>query len=340
MTIPDSASPSVGATAHALWYVAPQRAEIRVAPLPARGPDAVRVETEWSAVSRGTERLVFNGLADPQHGLRMRAPLQEGDFPFPVKYGYCSVGRVTDGPADLAGRMVFCLAPHQDVFNAPVAAVIPLPPDLPPRRATLAANMETALNALWDSGAGAGDRVVVVGAGLVGLLVAALAAQLPGARVTAIDPDGSRGAVAEALGFAFAPDASRLRDADVVIHASATAAGLEAAIACCGTEARLVELSWYGDAKVSVGLGGAFHARRLSIVSSQVGAIPPARRPRWDFRRRLATALELLRDDRLDALITQDVAFADLPRELGRILAPGAPGIVTVIRYDGAGIGG
>lgn len=337
MTIPDDASPSRGGTASALWYVAPRRAEIRTAPLPPCGPDAVRIETAWGAVSRGTERLVFNGLADPQHGLRMRAPLQEGDFPFPVKYGYCSVGRVAEGPPDLMGRTVFCLAPHQDVFIAPASAVIPLPPDLPPRRATLAANMETALNALWDSGAGAGDRVVVVGAGLVGLLVATLAARLPGARVTAVDPDPARGEVAQALGFAFAPDASGLADADVVIHASATAAGLETAIACCGTEARLVELSWYGDAKVSVGLGGAFHARRLSIVSSQVGAIPPARRPRWDFRRRLATALDLLRDDRLDALITQEVAFADLPRALEGILAPGAPGIVTVIRYDGAG---
>lgn len=317
----------------ALWYVAPAEAEIRTAPLPARGPEDLLVATRWGAVSRGTERLVFAGLNDAVHRDTMRAPLQEGDFPFPVKYGYCAVGRVEEGPPDLMGRDVFALHPHQDRFVVPAALATPVPDGVPARRATLAANMETALNALWDSGAGAGDRIVVVGAGLVGLLVAVLAARLPGAAVTAIDPDPARAGIAAALGARWLAAPDGRADADVVFHTSATAAGLEAAIACCGREARLVEMSWYGDRKVGVGLGGAFHSRRIALVSSQVGALPAARLPRWDFARRRAMALALLADERLDALITDEVAFDDLPARLGRILGEGAPGIATVIRY-------
>lgn len=322
------------ALARALWYEAPGRAAIRAAPLPAAEPGMVRVRTLFSALSRGTERLVLGGLRDETHRARMRAPLQEGDFPFPVKYGYCAVGRVEEGPPELVGRIVFALAPHQDLLQIEAAAATPVPATVPARRAVLAANMETALNALWDSGASAGDRITVIGAGLVGLLVARLAARLPGATVSVVDPDPSRRDVAEAFGARFAPDPDpQAREADVVLHASASAAGLAAALDCCGTEARLVELSWYGDAPVTVPLGGAFHARRLKLVASQVGALPPDRRPRWDHARRLATALALLDDPRLDALITGEVAFDDLPAALPRLLAPGAAGIATVVRY-------
>ncbi|MFG1361282.1 zinc-dependent alcohol dehydrogenase [Xanthobacter pseudotagetidis] len=317
----------------ALWYVAPGAAEIRAAPLPPLGPGDLVVVTRWSAVSRGTERLVFAGLNDDAHRAAMRAPFQEGDFPFPVKYGYCAVGRVEQGPPGLVGRDVFVLHPHQDRFRVPAAQATPVPEAVPIRRATLAANMETALNALWDSGASAGDRIVVVGAGLVGLLVAFLAARLPGTQVSAIDPDPSRAGIAAALGARWQAEPDGRADADVVFHTSATAAGLEAAIGCCGQEARLVEMSWYGDRKVSAGLGGAFHSRRIALLSSQVGSLPAARRPRWDFARRRAMALALLADDRLDALITDEVAFDDLPARLGRILGAGTPGIATVIRY-------
>ena len=333
MTATDAAECRSRDQTRALWYVAPGLAEIRAAPLPARGPGDLLVATRWSALSRGTERLVFSGLNDPEHRATMRAPLQEGDFPFPVKYGYCAVGQVEDGPADLVGRHVFVLHPHQDHFLVPAAQASLVPDGVPARRATLAANMETALNGLWDSGAGAGDRIVIVGAGLVGLLVAALAARLPGAQVTAIDPDPSRAAILAALGARWASDGAGIADADVVFHASASGAGLRAALACCGPEARLVEMSWYGDRPVTLGLGGAFHSRRIALVSSQVGSLPPARRPRWDFARRRATALALLADDRLDALVTEELAFDDLPAALGRILAEGAPGIATVIRY-------
>lgn len=318
-------------TARALWYTAPGTCALISEPLAPVPPGSALVRTLWSAVSRGTERLVLDGLNDPIHASRMRAPMQEGDFPFPVKYGYCAVGRVEEGPEGLVGCTVFALAPHQDLFIAPVEALLPVPDGIPPRRAALAANMETALNAVWDAGAGPGDRIVVVGAGLVGLLVAFLCAGLPGTEVRVIDPAPRPAA---ALGFRQAADGDAIADADIVFHTSGTPQGLATALACCGEEARLVEMSWYGDRLVEAPLGGVFHHRRLQILSSQVGAVSPSRRPRWDHRRRLAKALSLTADPRLDVLFTNEVAFAELPGRLPDILAPFAEGVSTLVRYD------
>lgn len=320
--------------ARALWYVARGRAELRPAPLPPLEAGEARVRTLWSGVSRGTERLVFEGRVSAFETERMRAPLQEGDFPFPVKYGYCAVGVVEDGPEALQGRTVFALHPHQDRFVAPADGLVLLPETLPSRRAVLAANMETALNAVWDSGAGPGDRVVVVGAGVVGLLVGALAALLPGAEVTLVDIEFSRKSLAKTLGCAFRKPLDAPEEADVVFHASATAPGLACALACAGTEATIVEMSWYGDQFVAAPLGLDFHSRRLKLISSQVGQVAASRRPRWSHRRRLEKALSLLADERLDALITDEVAFNALPAALPRLLAPGAPGLATIVRYD------
>jgi NADPH:quinone reductase-like Zn-dependent oxidoreductase len=326
--------PASALDARALWYAAPGRAEIhpvRLSPPPA-GHAPVR--TLWSAISRGTERLVLAGRVPASETVRMRAPMQEGDFPFPVKYGYCAVGLVEAGPADLKGRLVYALHPHQTAFVAPLSLLTPLPEGLDPRRAAIAANMETALNAVWDSGAGPGDRIAIVGAGLVGLLVAYLCARLPGADVCVIDIDGSRGDITRSFGARFlqAPDAA-IADADVVFHASASAAGLATAIGLGGLEARIVELSWYGEGETAVPLGGAFHSRRLQLVSSQVGQVSPSRRPRWDYGRRMRKALELLGDDRLDALITHEFSFDDLPQHLPAFLGKGAAGLAAVVKY-------
>ena len=331
-----------GEQAIALWYAEAGVVDLRPAKAEA-GPGQALVRMLWSGLSRGTERLVFTGRVPASEHERMRAPLQEGSFPFPVKYGYCAVGLVeaaAEAP-ELVGRRVFCLHPHQTRFAAPISMLTPLPDALPPRRAVLAANMETALNALWDSGAGPGDRIVVVGAGLVGLLVAYLAAGLPGADVTVVDLDASRQPLAESFGAGFATpgDFGSPGDADVVFHASAAAAGLGVALGAAALEARVVELSWYGEGDVPAPLGGAFHSRRLTLVSSQVGQVAPTRRPRWSYGRRLAKALELLGDARLEALITEDVAFADLPQALPRLLAPGASGLATVVGYGGSGGG-
>jgi threonine dehydrogenase-like Zn-dependent dehydrogenase len=307
--------------------------ESRVVTLPDLAPGFARIRSLFSGISRGTERLVLNGRVPRNEWPRMRAPLQDGDFPFPVKYGYCAVGLVEAGPPDLLGRTVFCLHPHQDRFVAPVGMLAVIPDDVPARRATLAANMETALNALWDSGAGPADRIVVIGGGILGLQAGFLAARLPGAQVTLCDIDPSRAEMTRRLGMTFAAPDALPRDADVVFHASASGAGLAAAIGCAGVEACIVDMSWYGDRIVSLPLGGEFHSRRLRIVSSQVGMVAPSRRPRWTHQRRLAAAMDLLRDPRLDALVSETIEFADAPAQLPRLLAEGALGLAPVIRY-------
>ncbi|WP_245296804.1 MULTISPECIES: zinc-binding alcohol dehydrogenase [Rhodomicrobium] len=287
----------------------------------------------YSGLSRGTERLVFEGRLPESEWGRMRAPHQSGDFPFPVKYGYSAVGLVEAGPAALIGRRVFALYPHQTHFALPESWVIPLPDAVPSRRAILSANMETALNALWDSGAAAGQRIAVIGAGLVGCLIASLAARLPGAQVTLIDILPERAQIAAALGARFSTPAEAEPGAEIVFHTSASEAGLRLALDIAAFEGRIVEVSWFGDKQISLPLGGAFHSQRLQIICSQVGHVATPMRASKTHRERLETAIGLLDDARLDALITGEVAFDDLPAALPRLLAADASGIATAIRY-------
>jgi hypothetical protein len=325
--------------ARALYYTGPRRVELRNVEIPTlteadnNAPYAL-VATAFSGISRGTERLVYEGLLPPAEFERMCCPNQEGSFPFPVKYGYGAVGIVEEGPENLLGKTAFALHPHQDRFLLPASQLIPVPDEVPAPRATLAANMETALNTLWDSGASAGHHIIVIGGGIVGCLIAALAGRLPGATVTLVDLQPSRAEMADALGVGFALPAEARGGADIVFHASASETGLRLALDLAGFEARILEVSWFGEKEVSLPLGGAFHSQRLQIVSTQVGSVSPLVRARWPHRRRLETALRLLDDARLDALITGEVAFDDLPSALPRILAADAPGLATVIRYD------
>lgn len=310
--------------ARGLWIEAPRKARLRSETLPPPAADEVRVRTLYSALSRGTETLVFRGEVPPGEYARMRAPFQQGEFPGPLKYGYINVGVVERGPPGLAGQTVFCLYPHQSHYVVPAAAVTPLPPGLPPGRAVLAANMETALNGLWDLAPRLGDRIAVVGAGAVGCLCARLAGRLPGCRVELIDHNPTRAGIATALGVGFALPGQAAPEADAVIHASGSAAGLRTALGLAGFEATVLELSWYGSREVALPLGEAFHARRLSLRSSQVGQVASAQRPRWDTRRRLALALQLLQDPALDCLITDESPLDALPEVLARLAdAPG-----------------
>lgn len=329
-----SSNPLEAARACALWYVAPGETALRDEPLPDPGADEVRVRTRWSAVSRGTERLVRDGRVPASEHARMRAPMQAGAFPFPVKYGYACVGTVERGPEALRGRTVFALHPHQSAFVAPADAVLPVPEDVPARRAVLAANVETALNACWDAGVLPGMRIAVVGAGTVGALVAWLAARVPGTSVTLVDVAPAREALAHALGAAFAPPSAAPADCDLVFHASASDAGLATALAAAGDEATVVELSWYGERRVAAPLGGAFHSGRLRLVSSQVGRVAPAMRPRWSHRRRLLAALALLADPRPEALLAPDLPFdASLPAALDAVFSSDTGPPCPVIAY-------
>ncbi len=319
--------------ARAYWLRAPGVGEIRDVALPECGTDDVRVRTLFSGVSRGTEALVFRGGVPRDQYAAMRAPFQDGDFPAPVKYGYLNVGVVEAGPANLLGRTVFCLYPHQSAYVVPAGAVVPLPDALPPRRAVLAGMLETALNATWDAVPRIGDRIAIIGAGVVGCCVARLLSTLPGAHVTLVDVDASRAAIARQLGVDFAlPDAAP-GDCDLVFHASATGAGLQRALELLGVEGEVIELSWYGDKPVTVALGGAFHARRLAIRASQVGRVAPARRARRSTHARLALALDLLRDPAFDALLTGESRFEDLPHVMPRLADRSLPALCHVIAY-------
>lgn len=316
----------------AYWVAAAGQGELRAAPL--RGPASgeVSVRTLHSGISRGTEALVLGGRVPVSQHELMRAPFQEGDFPFPVKYGYANVGVVTAGPDDLQDCAVFCLYPHQDRYVVPADAVVPLPDGLPPQRAVLAANMETALNGVWDLAPGPGDTVTVIGAGTVGCMAAWMMGRMPGCTVELVDTDPDKAAVAASLGVAFATPDSARREADAVVHVSGNPAGLRTALNLAAFEATVLEMSWFGDQEVALPLGEAFHSRRLTLKSSQVGQVPANRRGRWSRRRRLLAALDLLRDDRLDVLITGSSPFAELPDVMARLASE--PGGTLCHRID------
>ena len=328
------ATDSTADIAQALWYVAPGRVEIREERLAAPRPGEVRVRALFGALSRGTEALVLAGRVPESEFERMRAPFMGGSFPFPVKYGYATVGRIENGPEEQLGRIVFALHPHQHLFNIPESAIVALPETVLPQRAVLAANMETALNAVWDSAAGPADRIAIVGAGTVGALVAFLCSGLAGAEVMLVDINERRAELAQKLGVRFAKPETAKGDCDLVVHASGTAAGLRTALALAGEEATVLELSWYGDTPVAAPLGGAFHSRRLRLISSQVGQVASSHRPRWTHNRRLAAAIDLLADSRLDALLAPMVSFYDLPRRLPDILDARNGVVCQLISYS------
>ncbi|MFI9580629.1 zinc-binding alcohol dehydrogenase [Streptomyces sp. NPDC052236] len=320
--------------ARAFWLQSPGHGEIRNVPLREPGPDDVVVRALCSGVSRGTESLVFRGGVPESQHTAMRAPFQDGDFPGPVKYGYLNVGLVEEGPAHLLGRTVFCLYPHQSRYVVPASAVTPVPDSVPAGRAVLAGSVETAVNALWDAAPLIGDRIAVVGAGMIGCSVAALLARYPAVRVQLVDAEPARATVAKALGVDFALPKDALGGCDLVVHASATEAGLARSLELLGPEGTVLELSWYGDRQIRLPLGEAFHSGRLVLRGSQVGAVSPARRSSRTFADRLALSLDLLADPAFDALITGECAFEELPSVLGRIAAGELPGLCHRVLYD------
>ena len=319
--------------ARAFWLREPGVGEIRREPLREPGPDDALVRTLRSGVSRGTEALVFRGGVPAAQYAAMRAPFQEGEFPGPVKYGYLSVGVVERGPDELRGRTVFCLYPHQTAYVVPVQAVTVVPDDVPPSRAVLAGTVETAVNALWDAAPLLGDRITVVGAGMVGCCVARLLARFPGMRVTLVDVDAGRRGAAASLGVDFAVPAQAPDGCDLVVHTSATSAGLQLSLDLLATEGTVLDLSWYGDAETSLSLGGAFHSRRLCIRASQVGLVSPARRHRRTAADRMALALDLLRDPAFDALISGTSRFEELPDVMPRLAGGSLPALCHTITY-------
>ena len=317
----------------AYWTMAPRQGVLRSEPSRVPSAGEVLVRTVCSGISLGTERLVHAGRVPPEVAAVMRAPFQSGDWPGPVKYGYLSVGVVEAGTPELLGRRVFCLHPHQDRYVVPVSAVLPVPESVPSPRAVLAGAVETAVNALWDAPPRVGDRVAVVGVGMIGASIAALLRRFPLGRLQLVDTDPARAPLAAALGVELAAPDQAAAGNDLVFHCSATEAGLATGLELLGEEGEVVELSWYGTGRPAVPLGGAFHARRLTIRASQVGVVAAARRARRSTRDRLSLALDLLQDPVFDELITGTSAFAALPQTMERVTGDGPSGLCEVIEY-------
>ncbi|MBE0403670.1 zinc-dependent alcohol dehydrogenase [Halomonas citrativorans] len=324
---------SANDTATAFWVTRPRVGELKKEALTSVGEEDVRVRALFSGVSRGTESLVFNARVPESEVERMQAPFQAGSFPAPVKYGYCSVGVIEQGPAHLLNKTVFCLYPHQDRYVVPASAVLPIPDNIPAQRAVLAANMETAINGVWDAELMLGEHVSVIGAGVVGALVAYLCSQIPGVSVTLIDINPKRQALAARLGLAFCAPEQAPDNQDCIIHASGHPEGLRQALNQVGNEGRIIEMSWFGEGEVSIPLGGAFHSQRLSLRASQVGQLPAKLRPRWGFQRRLMLALSLLNDSRLDALISGESDFDAFPQLAPELFSAGSDVLCHRLRY-------
>lgn len=320
--------------ASAFWVFGPGQGALRSESLREPAGDEVLVQTLASAVSRGTETLIFQGRVPQSQHEKMRAPFQEGDFTFPIKYGYASVGQVLQGPRPLLGRRVFCLYPHQNLYVLPAKDVVPVPDEVPTERAVLAANMETALNGLWDVPPKIGDRIVVIGCGVVGMLAACLAADVPGTWVGMIDTNPEKAALAQTLDLPFASPGEVTGKADLVIHASGNPEGLKTALEIASFEGTILDLSWYGDQPVALQLGENFHSRRLKLISSQVGSIAPAMRGRWSHRDRLLLALNLLADDMFDALLMPSKHFSQLPTIMSNLANGDNGAMCQVIAYD------
>ena len=320
--------------AQAFWTLPDRTGELRNEALPPLSEGEVRVRTLYSAISRGTEGLIFRGQVPQSEYPRMRAPFQSGDFPGPVKYGYANVGVVEAGPEDLIGQAVFCLYPHQTRYQVPTEAVIPLPDDVPTEVAVLGANMETAVNGLWDAAPRIGDRIAIIGGGVVGCLLAWLCARIPGTRVQLVDTNTQRADIASTLRARFATPEQAAGDNDLVIHTSGNPAGLTTALALAGKESEVIEMSWFGDQAVSLPLGHAFHSQRLSIRSSQVGTVSPARASRKGYSDRLTLAISLLNDPVLHQLINEQSDFSDLPATLAKLSEPGGDTLCHRVHYS------
>jgi NADPH:quinone reductase-like Zn-dependent oxidoreductase len=327
-------TPQQTAQATSYWTTGPDQGELRTEELRRPGPDEALVRTLYSGISKGTELVVHHAAVPPCVAEQMRAPYQEGSFPSPVKFGYLSVGVVEEGPEGWVGQAVFCLHPHQDRYVVAVSALTRVPDAVPPRRAVLTGTVETAVNALWEAGPRLGDRIAVIGAGLVGGMVATLLRTFPLARLQLVDLDPARKELADALGVDFAHPDDALPDCDIVFHCSASEGGLERSLKLVGDEGEIIEMSWYADRKVALPLGEDFHARRLSIRASQVGAVARARRHRRTNADRLDLAVSLLKDPVFDAFLSGASAFKELPDVVQRLSDGRLDALCHIIYYS------
>jgi 2-desacetyl-2-hydroxyethyl bacteriochlorophyllide A dehydrogenase len=319
--------------AKSLWFEEAGKAVFREDELPDLRKGWCCIDTSYSAISPGTERLVFLGDVPNDLFSQMKTAYMGGDFAFPLKYGYSLVGRIIDGSFERIGQTVHILHPHQNRCVVREEDAFPVPDDIPSKRATLASNMETAVNAVWDSGLTIGERALVVGFGIVGSLVARLLSFFPGVEVTITDNNPLKLSLAEKMEFDVQSPDNKSNAFDVAFHASGDPNGLQSAIDSVGFEGRVVELSWYGKKEVSLNLGGSFHSMRKKILSSQVSSIPPQFRSKWDFNKRKSLVFEFLARDVFDTHITHSYPFDDLVRVFDDLKTPPTEGLSYLVVY-------
>jgi 2-desacetyl-2-hydroxyethyl bacteriochlorophyllide A dehydrogenase len=302
-----------------LWFVSPGSVEVREEPLAAPGPGEVLVQSVVSAISPGTEMLVYRGQVPADMALDASIPGLTDTFSYPVKYGYATVGRVTGLGAGVSPewheRLVFALHPHESHFVTSPDELVPVPSGLGNEHAALFPHAEAAVTFLMDGRPAVGEDVAVFGQGVVGLMTTAFLARLPLTRLVTIDLHPLRRERSLELGAHTWLDAATL-DAmggafDLAYELSGSPAALDQAIAVTGFNGRVVIGSWYGDKRVELGLGRAFHRSRITLVSSQVSTIDPQWQGRWDKARRAAVAWRMLAGVDPGLLVTHRFPFSE-----------------------------
>ncbi len=338
-----------------VYFEAPYQVMVREESLPPLEPNQVLVETLASAISPGTELLVYRGEAPTDIPVDATNPALAGKFTYPLRYGYAAVGRVTAVGSKVAsewqGRCVFAYNPHESHFFSPPEELIAVPPELSPVEGTLLPNMETAINFLMDGRPLVGEQVAVFGQGVVGLLTTALLAQFPLTSLVTLDPIPLRRETSLSLGAHTALDPtipnalSRLYEAlgrggayegaDLTYELSGNPAALDQAIAASGFNGRVVIGSWYGQKQASLSLGGRFHRSRISLISSQVSTISPGLGSRWNRPRRWQTALQMLQQFRPVQLVTHHLSVHQAAQAYALLDQTPEEAIQVILTYGG-----
>jgi len=316
-----------------LWHLSDSQSVIKENTAQNPSPSFLKIQSHFSLISTGTERLVACGEVPGSVHDDMKVPYMEGAFPFPIKYGYSLVGKVITEGHSMTGKLVHAMHPHQDFCLINESDLFEIHSNIPAQRATLASNLETALTAVWDAQVNIGDRVLIVGFGLIGSLIARLLSFIPAIYFQIIEIDKERIQHAEKLGFPVSAILRKHSKFDIAFHTSATAEGLQTCIDGVGLEGKIIELSWYGKKPVKINMGGSFHSQRKQIISSQVGKLPSKYNARWDMKRRKKVVFELLENALFDQQITHFIKFVDTPTFFADLRAGKAKGLAYCIEY-------
>ena len=295
------------------------------------GNDELLVKAYYSGISYGTEKIVHDSQVPANQYEFMRAPHQVGEFNKEVKYGYLSVGKVVVGPKSMMNKMVYTMFPHQSMYILKSSLATLIPSHIPYKRALLTANMETAINAMWDSQPSIGDNTYVIGAGIVGILMAYVLSSTFGIKVTVIDNNASKKKLCKFFNIDFENNINCIKDPDIIFECSGNASVLSDLINNSTLETKICILSWYGKQQSKIKMGENCFSRRLEIIFSQVGNITPIQSKKWDNLSRRALALKLLDNKKLDSLIDkQEIKLKELPNFFKK---GNTNGLCKVVKY-------